>query len=355
MSHPGHQSFSITLASWARALLVIFFAYMLYKIAGVALVILTALVISAAIEPLLRFAKRYHIPRLPTVIALYAAAGSFLSVCFYFLFLPLVDEVKAFVNTLTVYSNSVGNDSVLSNMFANQHVFGGIQTPALMGELSNYLTSFSQFLSQGIFSTASLFFGGALGFVLIIVLSFYLAVQEDGMERFLRVIIPAKHEGYAVGLWKRSQIKIGFWMQGQLLLGLVVAVMVYIGLIIIGVPNALLFAVLAGLFELIPIFGPVISAIPAVFTAYTALGASDALIVAGLFLFIQQLENHIIYPMVVKKVVGVPPLVSIIALLIGAELAGFLGILISVPVAVTIMEYLNDLEEEKHVGLVKEA
>ncbi len=348
MSETSHRRLSITLGSWARALLIVFLAFMLFKISGIILIFLTALVISAAVEPALRFTKRFHIPRLPTVIGLYALTGGILSVCFYFLFLPLVDEVKAFVNTLTIYSNSVVNDNILSNMFANQHVFGGIQTPALMSELSNYLTDFSQFLSQGLFSTASLFFGGALGFLLIIVLSFYLTVQEDGMERFLRVIVPAQHEGYAVGLWKRSQVKIGFWMQGQLLLGLVVAVMVYIGLTIIGVPNALLFAVLTGLFELIPIFGPIISAIPAVFTAYSALGASDALIVAGLYLFVQQLENHLIYPMVVKKVVGVPPLVSIMALLIGGELAGFLGILISVPVAVILMEFLNDLEERKH-------
>ncbi len=353
MTESKSNRLSISLGSWAKAALVVVLTYALYRIAGTVLVLLTALVISAAIEPIIRFAKSCRIPRLPSVIAIYVLAAGFISVFFYFLFLPLVDEISSFIKTLTIYSNSFNNDSVLSNLFANQHVFGGIQTPAIMGELSTYLNSFSQFLSQGVFSTASLLFGGALGFILIVVLSFYLAVQEDGMEKFLRVIVPLRHEGYAVGLWKRSQTKIGYWMQGQLILGLLVAVLVYIGLIIIGVPNALLFAVLAGVFELIPIFGPIISSLPAIFSAYGALGPSEALIVAALFLFVQQLENHIIYPMVVKKVVGVPPLVSIVALLIGGQLAGFLGMLIAVPVAVIIMEFMNDLEEQKHGALTE--
>lgn len=349
------QRINITLGSWAKGVLVVLLASLLYKVADVALLIFTALVISAAIEPILRLAKSHRIPRLPAVIAVYAAAAGFISVCFYFLLLPLIDQIASFVKTLTVYSNSFTNDSILSGLFTTQHVFGGLQTPALMGELSNYLNAFSQFLSQGVFSTAAVIFGGALGVVLIVVLSFYLAVQEDGVEKFLRVIVPLKHEGYAVGLWKRAQLKIGFWMQGQLILGLLVAVLVYIGLIIIGVPNALLFAVVAGVFELIPIFGPIISALPAVFTAYGALGPTEALIVAGLYLFVQQLENHVIYPMVVKKVVGVPPMLSIVALIIGGKLGGFLGIIIAVPVAVIVAEFLNDLEEEKHTTVSKKA
>ncbi len=341
------QRISITLASWAKLALVVALSYALFRIYGVILVLLTAIVISTAIEPILRWARSRGVPRVLTVITVYAGAALFLSIFFYFLLLPLIDEVSGFVKTLTVYSNAVTNDSVLSGMFATQHIFGGIQTPALMGELSNYLNSFSEFLSQGVFSAASLIFGGVLSLFLIIVLSFYLAVQDDGVGKFLKVIVPLKYEGYVLGLWRRSQSKIGLWMQGQLILGLTIAVMVYIGLLIIGVPNALLLAVLAGIFELIPIFGPILAAIPAIFSAYGALGATEALIVAGLYLFIQQLENHAIYPMVVKKVVGVPPMVSIVALIVGGQLAGFLGILIAVPMAVVLMEILSDFEQRK--------
>lgn len=341
------QRISITTGSWVKAIVVVALAYALLQVAGFILVLIASIVIASAIEPVTIWARRHNVPRLPAVLGVYITTALVLSGVFYFLLLPLIGEVSAFIKTLTIYSNAVVNDSVLSSMFASQNVFGGLDTPMLIGQLSTYLNSFSQFLSQGVFSSLSLIFGGVMGFVLIVVLSFYLAVQDDGITKFLRIIVPLKHESYAIGLWRRSQAKIGRWMQGQLFLGALVMVLVYVGLVIIGVPHALLLAVLAGIFELIPLFGPILSAIPAVFVAYAAMGPSTALIVAALYLVIQQFENHVIYPLVVKKVIGIPPLVSIIALVVGGELAGFLGILIAVPVAAVVMEFLSDLEEEK--------
>jgi predicted PurR-regulated permease PerM len=192
-----------------------------------------------------------------------------------------------------------------------------------------------------------------LSFILIIVLSFYLTVQEDGVGKFLGIITPIRHEKYVIDLWKRSQKKIGHWMQGQLLLAVIVAVLVYLGLMILGVKNALLLAVLAGLLEVIPVFGPVISAIPAILSAFLDGGITFALLVVGLYVIIQQFENHLIYPLVVKKVVGVSPIIVILALIIGAKLAGFLGIVLAVPVVSALMEFVEDVEKKKIVFLQK--
>lgn len=190
-------------------------------------------------------------------------------------------------------------------------------------------------------------FGGLFSFVLIIVFSFYFAVQERGIASFLRIITPPKHEKYAIDLWKRSQLKIGLWMQGQLLLALIIGVLVYLGMMILGVKYALLLALLAAVAELIPLFGPVLAAIPAVAIGFIDGGATLGFLVVGFYVIIQQFENHLIYPLVVKKVVGVPPLLVILALLVGGQLAGFLGIIIAVPLAATLMEFLNDLEKDK--------
>ncbi|MEK7607825.1 MAG: AI-2E family transporter, partial [Patescibacteria group bacterium] len=154
-------------------------------------------------------------------------------------------------------------------------------------------------------------------------------------------------EDYVLDLWKRTQTKIGLWMQGQLILAIVVGLLVYLGLMILGVRNALLFAVLAALLETIPLFGPIIAAIPAVAAAYVDNGASAGFIVVGLYLIIQQFENHLIYPLVVKKIVGVPPILVIISLLIGFKLAGFLGILLSVPLSSMLVEFLDDVQKRK--------
>jgi len=341
------QKLAITTGSWVRGVVVVALAYAFYQISGFILVIVASIVIASALEPATLWAKKRNIPRLPTVIFIYVLGALFLAGFFYFLLLPLIGEVSSFIKTLTVYSNSIVNDNVLSGMFKNQEIFGGLDTKGLLSDLNTYLNTFSNFLSQGVFATVSVIFGGVVSFVLMVVLSFYLAVQEDGIAKFLKIITPLKHENYVVSLWRRSQVKIGYWMQGQLLLAALVMVLVYAGLLIIGVPHALLLAVLAGVLELIPLFGATLAAIPAIFVAYTAGGMTTMLITAALYIVIQQLENNVIYPLVVKKMVGVPAMVSILALVIGGTLAGFIGVLISVPVAAVVMELINDLEERK--------
>ena len=178
-------------------------------------------------------------------------------------------------------------------------------------------------------------------------MSFYLSVEPEGISGFLRIITPAKNEEYVLSLWKRSQRKIGLWMQGQIVLVVIVSMLVFLGLTLLRVENALILAMLAGAFEIIPIFGPILAAIPAVILALVSDGMTSAILVIGLYIIIQQFENQLIYPLVVRKIVGVPPLVSILALIIGAKLAGFVGVLISVPLAAMLMEFLNDIEKDK--------
>ncbi|MCI5108633.1 MAG: AI-2E family transporter, partial [Candidatus Pacebacteria bacterium] len=144
----------------------------------------------------------------------------------------------------------------------------------------------------------------------------------------------------------RAEKKIGLWFQGQLLLVVIIAILTYLGLTLIGIEHSLLLAVLAGMFELIPLFGPILAGIPAVAIAFLTGGVTKALIVIALYLIIQQFENQLIYPLVVKKVVGVPAIIVILALIAGGTLAGFLGIILSVPIAAVLMELFVDLQKK---------
>lgn len=335
----------ITMMSWVRAALVVVLVFALFILRDLLLVILTSVVIASAVEPATIWARKRRVPRLPTVLTVYAVSGLMLAGVFYFLLLPLLGEVSSFIRDLPI---SLPNSAqTLSDPLVSPSIPGALPASLSLGDLTTYLNSLANSLSEGVFSSVSLVFGGVLSFILIIVLSFYLAVQDDGVGKFLKVISPFEHEKYIIDVWKRSQRKIGLWMQGQVLLGVLVAVITYLGLTLIGIENALLLAVLAGMFELIPLFGPILAAIPAMFVAFAGGGMPDLIMVAGLYLILQQFENHLLYPLVVKKVVGVPPLISILALIVGGQLAGFLGILISVPVATAIMELLSDFEKGK--------
>lgn len=337
---------SITAGAIIKAIVIFILLYVLIQIRDLLLVILTSVVLASAVEPVTRWLMKKKLPRPISVITIYVSMIAILVLIVTIFLPPLANDVRNVVNTLPQYVESLNVDGA-NNLPGFSFVADQFGSTLDTNELFEKITGFSGQATAGFFATASVIFGGILSFVLIIVISFYLAVQEDGVASFLRVITPAKHEKYVIDLWKRSQRKIGLWMQGQLLLGVIVGVLTFLGLSILGVPNAFLLAIIAGLFELIPIFGPLLSAIPAVAIALVSGGFTLGLLVLGLFLIIQQFENQLIHPLVVKKIVGIPALVAILALIIGAELAGFLGILISVPVTAAIMEYLNDVGKKK--------
>lgn len=337
----------ITTGSWIRAALVVIVTLALFVIRDLILVFLTAIVIASAIEPVAIWAKRQRIPRLPAILGLYICIALVFAGTFYFLFLPLLGEVSNFIRMFPEYSKAIASDPAFSSAFGSSSLFGdvahSISIQDIIGRVNSLVTSFS----RGAFSSASAIFGGVFSFILIVILSFYLAVQEDGVGKFLKVVTPWKQEKYIANLWRRSQAKIGLWMQGQVLLAVIIMILTYLGLLLVGVEHALLLATFAGLLEIIPLFGPIIAAIPAVLVGFSGGGMTEALVVVGLFLIIHQFENQLIYPLVVKKVVGVPPMVSILALLVGGALGGFLGLVISVPMATILMEFFSDLEQEK--------
>jgi predicted PurR-regulated permease PerM len=183
--------------------------------------------------------------------------------------------------------------------------------------------------------------------VFIFVLTFYLAVLDKGVERFLRIVTPKRHEDYVIDLWERSQKKIVAWAKGQFILAMIIGLSVFIGLKFIGLDNALLFALLAAVGEVVPIVGMMIATIPAVLVALLSGGAPFAFTVGAFYLLVTQFENHILAPLIVNRVVGIPSVIVIIAFIIGATLAGFWGVLLAVPVAATIMEFVGDIEHTK--------
>lgn len=337
-----------------RVILYVLLFALLYYVRDVVLVILTSVVIASATEPATLWFKKYNISRLLAVILIYVCSALVLAGVFYFLIPPLLNDASNLLSKLPEYLAHIPfwnpapeTVTTLTQSTAVQ-TFSVLPSQFSFGEAVSEIQAAISSANQGLLNAVSGIFGGLLSFILVVVLSFYLAVQEDGVQDFLKVIVPVRNQKYVLDLWKRSQVKIGLWMQGQVLLGLLIAILVYLGLTIFKVKNALLLAILAGGFELIPVFGPILAAIPAVIAAiFDDGGLTKGLLVAGLYLIIQQFENHLIYPLVVRKIVGVSPIVVILAFIVGGKLAGFLGILLSVPVASALMELYSDVQREK--------
>jgi predicted PurR-regulated permease PerM len=324
-------------------LLFLVLAALLWFLRDIVLILVTAVVIASAVEPAIGFLTRHKVHRILSVILIYLSIiGTFLVVLLVFL-PPLLGDAANFLSRLPQTLASLNISDATHGLLPWGNVAEQISSADLLRNLSATLSD----STGGVFTTVSAFFGGLTSFILIVVFSFYFSVQETGVDDFLRVVTPVKDQAYVLHLWKRSQDKIGKWMQGQVVLGVIVGVLLYLGLTILGIPNALLLAVIAGLFELIPVFGQILAAVPALAIGFADGGVTALVLVAGLYLVVQQFEAHLIYPVVVKKVVGVPPLLVILALIVGAKLAGFLGILLSVPIAAAIQEFVSDVDRQK--------
>ncbi len=345
----NHTSISVTIGSIVKVILVLIGFYVAYTLRDLLLIFLAGVVIASAVEPLVKWFMRYGIGRLFAVLIIYVSLLGLAVFSFFSLFTPLVKEISMFLSALPDYLASAELWKPLQSVGILESAPAAVQNLSAHLSISDIAANLNRTATDtgSLWGTFSAFFGGVLGFVIMFVLSFYLAAQEKGIENFLKSISPIRSRDYIVGLWNRAELKIGLWMQGQIVLVLIVGVLVYLALLLLQVRNPLLLAVFAGLLEIIPVFGPIVAAVPAIIISFVDGGVTQSLLVVGAYIIIQQFENHLIYPVVVKKVVGVSPIMVILALIAGAKLAGFLGILLSVPVAAVLVELFNDIRYGK--------
>ncbi|MFA4975482.1 MAG: AI-2E family transporter [Candidatus Paceibacterota bacterium] len=342
------NSVSISTGTIIRFFLVALGFFLVWFLRDVLLVVLTAIILASFVESGIPHLKKLKISRIFGVVIIYFTTIISLALLFY-LFVPLlITELYNFSVFLSLYIP----DSSIINYFRND-AFGGAKD--IINNLSHSLSittlletssAFVTNLSGGFFQMLSVAFGSIFNVVLIVLISFYLSIQEKGIEKFLRIILPIKYEEYAVDLWERSRTKIALWMKGQMLLGVLITILTYLMLSIMGIQYALLLAIIAGIMELIP-YGILVALVPAIYFSYLTGGISTALMVGGAYVILHQFEVFLFSPLVIKSVVGLSPLVVIIAVVIGFELGGFWGLVLAIPVAVFLMELINDVEKHK--------
>ena len=310
--------------------------YMVRDIVGV---LIFAIIISSALEPLLNYGESKKVPRLLSLIFLYVLFFVFFAAIIYIILPLILDQFRDFTKNYPTYfgklEEAAGTITFLPGLSANFH--------DLIGQLTEQIPSFTSLLSY-----VSAIFGGIVSFVVILVVSFYLALSKGALDDFLRSIMPPQFEAYAHGLWIRAQKKMGRWLQAQLLLSFIMSLVVGVGLWILGVKYAFLVAVVVGIFEIVPFVGPIVAGALA---TVLALSQSPILAIWTLIFIIaaQQLENHILVPLLIKKLVGLNPVVVILAILIGAKLGGILGVLLAVPLAAVVDEFFDDLAKRKTI------
>ena len=351
---PAPTSISISTGTMIRLVLVALGVFLLWFLRDLVLVVLTSIVLASFVESTVPYFRRMRINRVLGIVILYVVTLLALAGLFY-LFAPLlIIEIYNLSSFLGSYAPSVS----FLNYFQNEafsdakNIVSTLSDNFSLTALLSVSKAFVLNLSGGFFQAVVVAFGSIFNFILIVLISFYLSVQEKGIENFLRIVSPVQYESYVINLWERSRRKIALWLKGQLLLALVVAVLIYLTLSLLGLEYALLLSLIAGIMELVP-YGILVALIPAFSFSYLSGGIGSAFMVTGSYLIIHQFEVFLLAPLIIKKIVGLSPIVIILSVLVGFELGGVWGGVLSIPLAVIVMEFLSDIEKDKILARTK--
>lgn len=337
----NNSSFTITFSYNAlfRILAVAALVYFLFLVIDVVALVLVAMLLATALEPSVAAMQRWGLPRPLAILSIYVVLLGTVSIILYLMVPPLVTELTLLAESLPEFYEK------LTRGFSG---FGGLQgqifnaSQQFLQNIGDQLASFT----TSIFSTLVAIFGGIIQFVATLVIVFYLAVDKDGLKRFIRSVTPGVYKEHIGDVMTKIQNKLGAWLRGQLILMFIIGALAYVALLIVGVPYALVLALWAGLTEILPYLGPVLGAIPAILIAFT-LSPIKGLVVLLLYIAIQQLENHVFVPQVMRRSVGLNPIVSIVVILIGIRLGGVVGGLVSIPVATIIAVIMTEFFDQK--------
>jgi predicted PurR-regulated permease PerM len=318
--------------------------WFLFAVRDIILLFLISVIISSAIDPLADYLNKRRVPRGLSVFIVYILFLGIVSMVIALLIPPITDQFQAIAQN-DFYSNFV---SRVGGLQEKLHDLGIDQT------VTQNVQRFASSVSEGLFNTTRGIFTGFLSVITVLAISFYLTAEENGMKNFVKHLVPYKSQAYALQLVGKIQRKIGSWVLGQLILSVAIFAITYVGLLILDVDYALVLALIAGLLEIIPYIGPIISVIPAVFFAFIQ-DPPLALAVLILYIIIQQLENHLLVPMIMSKSVGLNPILVILGVLVGSSLGGWVGAIIAIPVLSGLQIFVYDvMNSESMAELEKE-
>jgi len=320
-----------------RAALIFLGLAFLYMIRDIIVLTFLAIVVSASLSPIVTWLQRRKVPRASAVVLVYLSLLAVIGLLIALIVPPFISQIGEFVDNLPNYVDKVSQ----MLWYFDTHYFSFDRAAFAKNIEGGFTDSFS-----GIFSTTLGLFSRFISFIVFFFLSLYMSLEENGVEKFLVSVTPSQYKDYVRTIATRTQRKISHWLLGQFVLMLTVFAMYFIGLSVLGVPYALLLAILGGAFEIIPYVGPIIAAIPAILMAILVspiLGLSTLIF----YTVAHQVESHAITPQVMKRAVGVNPVAIILSILIGAKLGGLLGIILAVPAAAVIGIFVEDFLEKR--------
>jgi len=337
------QTLDISWKTILKVLITGFSLYILFLIRDIAIWFFFALIISLLVEPAINFFRRLFLPKILAVVLVYVSIFGILGLMIYFTAPIFIFEIDHLSKNFPDYFEKL--NPMLKNL--------GVNIAANFEDFMADIILKLQESSSSIIKAISVFFGGIASTIIIFVFAFYISLEDRGPEKVLSLLIPKKYETLVLDLFEKAQLKVAGWFGARILACLFVGVASFIAFFLFDIKYALILSLISGALTFVPFIGPLITAL----LAFLFVGISNSWLVAVyiiiLLYVIQAVENNIVTPLLMKKFIDLPPILVLIALLIGGTVFGILGMIFVVPVFGVIYEFLKEfLERRREDNLV---
>ena len=314
--------------------------YMLFLTRGIFVWVLFGIIISVLFDPIIDFLQKRRIPRVISTFALYLAVFGVIAFIIYSAAPVFINEIQRFSQLFPRYFETISP------------IFKGLGVAAF-SDIQSFIDAASggiEKIASNVFSALFSIFGGIFATFFVLSIAIFLSLEDKGIERAISVFFPKKYEAFALDLWAKSQKKVSAWFASRLLASIFVAVATYIALLLFNAKYPFSLGLISGVLNFIPIVGPLIAGgLVAMIVALDS--AMKAVFVILTFVLIQQIENNILTPLLTRKLIGLSPVIVLIALAIGGELWGMVGAILAIPIAGILFEFLRDfLKKRKEEG-----
>lgn len=289
--------------------------------------LLIAFIIMSAVRPAVVFLEKKRIPRNISAVIMFSLFLLLMGYVLFGIIPPLVYETNLLIRNLPTIVNQI--------------------PPNLIGQLDlNSLTQYLPNLTNQALKTVSSIFSNFLFVLSTLFFSLYFTIEEDIIKKLLTRFFSEERASEVALIFEKVEKRMSAWFWGELVLMIVVGTMTFIGLNLIGLKYILPLSIIAGLLEIVPNIGPVTSVVPALFVA---IGQNYFFVLptAALYFVVQQLENNLIVPWVMKKAVGLNPIITLIALIVGGKVGGVLGVILAIPTTLFIETILIEVAQIK--------
>ena len=327
--------------SWGTILkiaLALFCLYLIYLIKDILVWILFALIVSILFNPVINFLRKRHFPRIAATLLVYLAFFGILGYLISLIVPPFISETQKFTQNFPQYFEKIS--PLMKGL--------GIKAFESLEAFSQTLGETLEGASANIFSALSLIFGGILATIFIFSTALFLSLEEKGIERIIKLLTPEKQEESVLNIWNKSQKKVALWFGVRIIACVFVGLLTFLTCKVLAIDYAVSFGLFAGVLNLIPIIGPIITGIIlALLISLTAWTKALFFLIA--FIIIQQLEANILTPILTKKFVGIPAALVLIALMVGGKLWGILGAILTIPLLGIIFEFTRDFFKKRKI------